>query len=72
MTFQVPAEKTLIETNGVYKYIGVAPCGSLVSSPVWQLIRLTLAGTEVTAIEWADGNQSYDNQWDERLSKAYS
>lgn len=72
MTYLVPSDQTLIETSGNYKYIGIAPSGSLTSSAVWQLMRLTFAGSELTEIKWADGNQSPDNIWDDRASKVYS
>jgi len=72
MTFLVPSEATLLERSGTYQYIGIAPSGSLESAPVWQLMRLTFSGGDLTEIKWADGNQSSDNAWNDRASKAYS
>ena len=72
MSFAVPSERLKSDIIGVYQYIGTAPSGSLDSSPVWQILRLTLSGSDVIAIDWADGNQSYDNVWDDRFSKVYS
>ena len=72
MSFLTPSERTLFETIGSYMYIGTAPSNSTISDPVWQIIRLTFTAGAVSAIEWADGNQSYDNKWTERLTKSYS
>lgn len=71
MSFVVPSERLKSDIIGVYQYIGTAPSGYLDSSPVWQILRLTLSGSDVIAIDWADGNQSYDNIWDDRFSKDY-
>lgn len=71
MSYLVPSERVKSDLVGPYQYIGTAPSGSLDSAPVWQLLRLTLSGTDVMAIDWADGDQTYDNVWNDRLSKVY-
>lgn len=71
MSYLVPSERVKSDLVGAYQYIGTAPSGSLDSEPVWQLLRLTLSGVDVMAIDWADGDQTYDNVWDDRLSKVY-
>lgn len=41
------------------------------SAAIWKIKKLTtVAG--VTTIQWADGNQSFDNIWDNRASLMYS
>lgn len=52
-------------------YIGKATIGSLTSSAVWQIQRVTVTGT-VTSTLWADGNASFDNIWDNRAILTYS
>lgn len=51
-------------------YIGRAIIGSSTSDPVWQMKKVdNNSGTSVT---WADGNDDYDNIWDNRESVSYS
>ncbi len=71
-TSVAPAYATRIdEVSAAVTYIGKAVVGSLDASAAWQIMRLTTAGTE-TAIEYADGNLSFDNVWDDRASLTYS
>lgn len=53
-------------------YVGAARAGTAASAALWQIRRLTVAGTASVAIEWADGNTDYDNVWDNRASLSYS
>lgn len=52
-------------------YIGFAPIGSATSAAVWRIFRLQTTG-DVQAQEWADGDSSYDNIWDDRATLTYS
>lgn len=52
-------------------YFGYAAPGSAVGDAVWAIQRLRVSGTE-TIIEWADGDQDYDNVWDDRTTLTYS
>lgn len=52
-------------------YLCKAPPGTLTSAAAWQVERLTETGTTLRR-EWADGNNSYDNICDNRLSLSYS
>jgi hypothetical protein len=60
---------TRIETVGTLTYIGNAAIGSATSSNVWQIKRLETPG--LTKL-WADGNDSFDNIWDNYASLSYS
>lgn len=53
-------------------YIGKALLGSPKSDPVWQIRKLTYSGTNVTDIQWEDGDDLFDNIWDNRASGSYS
>lgn len=54
-------------------YVGVAPIGTLTSAASWQIKRIDESGTPTTlVIKWADGNDTYDNVWDNRASLSYS
>lgn len=51
-------------------YIGFAPIGSSTGASVWQIQKIdTTSGASFT---WADGNSSFDNEWDERTNLSYS
>lgn len=52
-------------------YIGYADIGTLDGAPDWAIKRLQKTGV-VTSVQWADGNQNYDNIWDDRASLTYS
>jgi len=52
-------------------YIGKAAIGSSAASAVWQIKKLD---TSTLALDktWADGNDSFDNVWNNRASLSYS
>lgn len=62
--------RTEIRTVGTLTYIGKAVLGSATSSAVWQIKRLdTTSGLSKL---WADGNDNFDNIFDNRASLSYS
>ncbi len=61
---------TRIATVGVLTYIGNAVIGSATSAAVWQIKRLDATAGLIKL--WADGNDNYDNIWDNRASLSYS
>jgi len=64
--------KTLVDEAGSgITYIGYAPPGTQSSAAYWQIKRMTEVGTEII-IEWADGNDNFDNIWNNRASLVYS
>ena len=52
------------------QYLGWGHPGSLTNAPLWRIQRISRVGT-VTSITWADGNQNFDNIWDNRASLNY-
>lgn len=51
-------------------YIGKAAPGASAGASVWQIMKIdTSSGTSIT---WADGDDNYDNEWDERANLSYS
>lgn len=67
-----PAALQLDSTVGdTVLYVGKATPGSLTSDAVWQIQRITIAGSDFS-IEWADGDPDFNNVWDDRLILAYS
>lgn len=61
----------LDEAGAGVTYVGKAPPRSLPSSPVWQIRRLT-STSDALAVEFADGDDRYDNVWDNRAALGYS
>jgi len=61
----------LDKVSGTVSYVGQALPGSSPASAVWMIKRLTEVAGDLT-IEYADGNDDYDNVWDNRLILSYS
>lgn len=59
------------EVSDTTTYVGKTVPGNLTSSDTWQIQRITVDGTE-TIIEFADGNATFDNVWDDRAILEYS
>lgn len=55
---------------GVYTYIGKAAIGSLTSDAVWKIYRLD--ETHGLIVLWADGDNEFDNIWDDYNLLTYS
>lgn len=53
---------------GAVLYMGVAPAGSSESDAVWRVVKI---GAD-KSITYADGNDYYDNVWNDYLSLSYS
>ena len=55
-------------------YLGEACFGAATSSAIWRITRLTYSGTDNADItlEYADGNDEFDNIWDNRATLNYS
>lgn len=54
-------------------YYGVAATGSGTNQPVWCIRRESKTKeNDIVIVEWADGNELFDNIWDERRNLAYA
>lgn len=60
----------LDQVDSTTTYVGEAPIGSLDTEPRWRVRKLLTSGS-VLSILWADGNQQFDNVWDNRASLTY-
>ena len=60
-----------LENQATVIYIGWATMGTATSSALWRIKKIGIS-SDVYTIEWADGNQSFDNIWDNRASLSYS
>lgn len=53
--------------DSTINYVGKAQIGSAESAEVWQIIKVDGDGN----CTWADGDDSFDNIWDDRESLSY-
>ncbi len=60
-----------VDTVGSTTYIGYAVPGTLTSAATWSIKKIVETANDVS-ITWADGSDSFDNIWDDRLILTYS
>lgn len=71
---EITPKATLLEVDSgdsTIKYIGKGQPGSATSAAAWQIQRMTKSATGLV-IEFADGNDDFDNVWNNRESLSYS
>lgn len=61
-----------LDEAGDITYVGEATIASTTSSAVWRIKRLDESGNPELIIKWADGDDNFDNVWDDRASLTYS
>lgn len=67
-----PPRATFIdEYDSTTTYIGKAKIGADGGDAVWQIRKIFVNGT-VTQVLWADGDNRYNNIWDNRTILSYS
>lgn len=71
LPLDVPQAIRLHEVDAATTFIGKGKPGSGDSAAVWQIQRLTVVGM-VILVEWAEGDDEFDNVWDDRASLSYS
>lgn len=67
------SEKNLVvdTVSSSLVYIGEAAISVTQAAAFWKIKRITTTGS-IVQIEWADGNEDYDNVWNDRASLSYS
>jgi len=65
-----PNLATRVVTVGAVTYVGVAAMGTASSAAEWQIQKVD--STTGTIVTWADGNDNYDNVFDDYASLTYS
>lgn len=66
-------ETRIDESDPLSIYYGVAATGSATNQAVWSIRRETKTKeNDIVIVEWADGNELFDNIWDERRNLAYA
>lgn len=67
-----PTFKTLIdEVDANTTYVGYAKLGTATSAASWKILKISVSGT-VTTTTYADGDDLFNNIWDDRASLSYS
>lgn len=61
---------TRIDEGATYMYLGYAQPGTSEAASEWRISRFTL--DNVSGMQWADGDTSFDNVWNDRASLIYS
>lgn len=61
----------IVDDQATYIYIGNAIVGSLSSSSVWSIKKITFIGT-ITKTEWASSTDLFNKIWDDRSTYIYS
>lgn len=59
------------EVSAALQYIGTGPLSGDTSLPIWQIKKVEKVGT-VTRITYADGDNKFDNVWDNRAALSYA
>lgn len=67
---ELPYDTEIDDAGSGVVYIGQADPGSAKSSAVWRIRRITTVGT-ATTVDWAGGEATFVNIWDDRTSLTY-
>ncbi len=67
---ETPRAKRVDFVGDTLIYLGEADPGTAESAASWRIKKIDTTGD--IFILWADGNNNYDNVWDNRLSLSYS
>ena len=59
------------DASATTTYIGKATVGASEASASWQIQRIVESGS-VSSFTYADGNENFDNVWNNRASLSYS
>lgn len=66
-------EMRIDESDPLSIYYGFAVAGSATNQPVWSIRRESRTKeNDILIVEWADGNELFDNIWEQRLDLAYA
>jgi len=74
----LPFQETSLTMKATYSggnpvYIGYAAPGTATSDTEWQIRKVTVDGDgNVTDVQFADGTNEFDKEWDERAGYSYS
>jgi len=67
---EVPLQALVDLTDSDNLYIGEAKPGTLTSQSLWRIVKIEISD-ELISILYADGDDLFDNKWDDRTSLTY-
>ncbi len=67
----VPLATIIDEVDANTTYIGNSKPGTATNLPLWRIKKIYTSGT-VTSITFANGKDSFEATWDNRLTETYS
>ena len=70
-TQEIPNKFLMDLSGGSTIYMGEANHGTLTSVAKWRISRMVVSGSSIE-ITYADGNDKFDNEWDERSTGTYT
>lgn len=59
-------------TTANVTYVGIADCGTATSAARWKIFKVDETTTDTAIVTYADGNEAFDNIWDNRASLTYA
>ena len=67
---EIPLQFLMDLSNGSSIYMGESKPGVLTSESLWRITKMDISGSTIS-IKFADGDDKFDNEWDERTSLTY-
>lgn len=68
---EIPMLAIVDEASATVTYVGETKPGTSSASALWRIRKITESGT-ITTVAFADGDDQFDNVWDDRASLSYS
>lgn len=71
-TMAAPKTVQYDQVSSTVAYYGIAVVGSLLADAVWQIKKIVFTSSGGVSVTWADGNNRFDNVWNDRATLSYS
>ena len=69
---QLIPQKIFVDTvSSSEQYIGYTKPGTAEDAPLWRIVKITVSGS-VKKTEFAGGEDTFVNRWDQRVTLSYS
>jgi len=69
-SYTAPKAVRLDEVSSTLSYVGHAAVGTIDSDSDWRIMKLEKTGN-ITSTTYADGDENFDNVWNDRASLTY-
>jgi hypothetical protein len=71
-TGDIQYKQRLAYSGANVEYVGEALPGADIADPVWRIKKLTYSGSNVIAIDWAEGDSTFTHIWSDGLGIDYT